>query len=93
MPDPIQYNLDAVQTMVVRLNRRAIFVLVFWPLIGIVIGGIAGHEYSGDLVAVIGGAVGGYFGYLFGSMRSLHYKVQAQTVLWQKRVEELLHTR
>ena len=93
MTDPIPYDPDSVQKLVVRLNRRAIFVLLFWPLIGILIGGFAGREFSGNLAAVIGAVVGGYFGYLFGSARSIYYKIQVQTMLWQKRIEELIRTR
>ena len=93
MTDPIQYNSDTVQKLAGRLNRRATFVLVFWPLIGALGGGFAGHELSGNLAAVVGAIVGGYLGYLFGSMRSMHYTAQAQTVLWQKRVEEQLRAK
>jgi len=93
MPNPIQYNPDSVQKLVVRLDRRATLVLVLWPLIGVLIGGFAGRELSGNLVAVIGAVVGGYCGYLFGSMRRMYYKVQVQTMLWQKRVEELLRAK
>ena len=93
MPHNIQYDPDAVQKLAVRLYRRATFALVFWPLIGLLGGGFAGREIAGNLVAVIGAIVGAYLGYLFGSMRSMNYKVQAQTVLWQKRLEEHVRTK
>ena len=93
MLSPMQYNPEVVQKLITRLGRRAIFVLLFWPLIGVVGGAYAGYEFFGDFHAVVGAIVGGYLGYLLGSMCSLRYKVQVQTLLWQKRIEELLRSR
>ncbi len=93
MPYNIQYDPDTVQKLAERLYRRATFVLVFWPLIGLLGGGLAGRETAGNLGAVIGAIVGAYLGYLFGSMRSMNYKVKAQTVLWQKRLEEHMRSK
>lgn len=86
----MQYDPNATQTLTARLRRRATFVLFLWPLIGVVGGGYAGYKVSGYDHAVVGAVVGGCFGYLFGSMCSLRYRVQVQTLLWQGRVEELL---
>ena len=89
MPDELQYDPDAVRKLVVRLYRRAHFVLVLWPIIGALIGWLAGREVVGDLAVVIGAALG----YLLGSRYSIHYKVHAQTLLWQKRLEEHARTK
>ena len=88
MADTFQYNPESVHTLVAQLYRRATIVLELWPIIGVMAGGYAGRETAGNLGAAIGAALGGYLGYLIGSMRSLYYKVQAQTVLWQKQLEE-----
>ena len=83
-----EYNPEAVQRLTRRLHRQAAFVMVLWPVIGILVGVFGGLEIAGNFAAVIGAVVGAFLGYLIGSMRCLYYNVQAQNALCLKRIEE-----
>jgi len=83
-----EYNPDSVKRLTTRLYRRAVFVMVLWPVIGILVGAFVGLEVAGNLAAVIGAVVGAFVGYLIGSTRRLYYHVQANNTLCLKQIEE-----
>lgn len=80
-----EYDPDAVHRLAGRLRRRAMLVLALWPVAGLVIGMIL---LGPGLNGAIGAVVGSVLGYVIGSMRALHYDVQAQNALCLKRIEE-----
>lgn len=88
-----EYNSDALARLTRRLRRRAVFVMVLWPAIGILAGAYSGLGNAGNLGAVIGAVVGAFLGYLIGSMRFLYYNVQAMNALCLKQIEENTRTR
>ena len=88
----IEYNSDALQRLTTRLRRRGVFVMVLWPVIGILAGAYVGLEIAGNLSAVIGAVVGTFLGYLIGSMRSPYYNVQATNALCLTQIEENTRT-
>ncbi len=92
MQKDTEYNSDALQRLTGRLRRRAVLVVVLWPIIGVVAGAYVGLGNGGNLAAVIGAVLGAFLGYLIGSMRSLYYNVQAMNLLCLKRIEENTRT-
>jgi len=87
MADNIQYDPAALQEMAETLYRRGRMVLIFWPLFGAMIGGYVGYGFGSIAGAGIGAAAGTLLGYMFGSLRSMSSKLQAQTALCQKQIE------
>ena len=97
MHESIQYDPVAIHNLAKRQYRRSVFVLAFYPAIGALGCGfagyeIAGYEIGGSLAAVIGAAVGAFLGYLYGSLRSMRLRIQAQSALCLERIEENTRT-
>jgi hypothetical protein len=88
-----EYSPDTVQRLATRLHRRAVFVTVLWPVIGILAGVFTGLEIAGNVAPVVGAVIGTVVGYLIGSMRCLYYSVQAQKALCLKQIEENTRTK
>ena len=83
-----EYNSDSVVRLVRRLRRKAVFIILLWPIIGVLVGVYLGNNNGGKLAIVIGGIMGAFVGYLIGSMRYLYYNTQAMSLLCLKRIEE-----
>lgn len=93
MQKTTEYNCDALQRLATRLRRRALLVMVLWPVIGVLAGAYVGLDIAGNLSTVIGAVVGTYLGYLIGSMRSLYYNALAINALCLKQIEENTRSR
>ena len=87
MHESIQYDPVAIHKLAKRLYRRSVFVLVFYPVIGVLVLALNGYNSGYKHGAVIGAAAGALLGYLFGTLRSMRLKVHAQTVLCLERIE------
>ncbi len=88
MHKDIQYDPAVIGLLAKRLYRRAVFVLVFWPVIGVLAFGVNGYNDGGAPGAALGAAVGALLGYLFGTLRSMTLKARAQNALCLAKIEE-----
>ena len=84
----MKYDPALIQTYSEKLYRRAIVAIVFWPLLGIIIGAYVGSRFDSGFPVMIGAIVGAILGYLLGSLLALKHRMQAQTALCLKQIEE-----
>jgi hypothetical protein len=84
------YDPNEAQELVIRLQKRAAAVMIYFPVQGAALG--AGTMFflsRGNNVLVTAGALlGGILGFNLARMRSLALKVQAQSLLCQVKIEE-----
>ena len=88
MHEGIKYDPAAIGVLAKRLYRRSVFVLFFYPALGVLILGLNGSTSGIKHGAIIGAVLGAFFGYLFGTLRSMGLKLRAQNALCLARIEE-----
>jgi hypothetical protein len=88
MVKDIQYDPAVVGQLAKRLYRRAVFVLFFYPALGVLLLGLNGYTSGIKHGVVIGAVLGAFFGYLFATLRSMTLKMRAQNALCLARIEE-----
>jgi hypothetical protein len=92
-----QYDPGVIQEFADRLYRQANLMAVLYGVLGAVIGAFAGFvvgqptDLSG-LAALMGAGLFGGLGAAAGVARAFTLKLQAQTALCQKRIEENTRT-
>lgn len=84
----IEYDPDGIRKLAARLYRRSTFVLYFWPvLFGVFgFGASQNNDHLPSKLISIGIII--VLGYLFGTLRSMMLRAQAQTLLCQMQIEE-----
>ena len=82
----IKYDSSTIQALAHQLSRRADFIVIFYGVIGLILGCIIGYGtflvagYKGD-GGTIGAIIGFFIGNEIGLSKALLYKFQAQMLL------------
>ena len=90
-----KYDPVVIQKLADQLYSQANSVVATWTILLLLIGGATGFalgsqnsSHNGIVVGGIGAAVGAFFGFAIGQSRAFVLRVQAQTALCQKQIEE-----
>jgi uncharacterized membrane protein YeaQ/YmgE (transglycosylase-associated protein family) len=97
----VRYDPDVIQEFAEGLYRKARGIILSHTLLGILVGAVAGfavgaassHGRNGIpnmtmFLTLVGALLFGAFGYSIGVQRSFYLRLQAQTALCQRQIEE-----